>query len=169
MSTALEIPKEEQRQVAAVVKNAQELQVHTFEQVMDAADLLLDVKTIGEQITERKEAITRPMNEALKSARAFFKPFEKQYEEAEAIVKEKVLEWHRTHWDEQNVPDNTINGLRGKVTVVERFKVEIEDADAIPRNLCNPDEDRVKKALEAGLKVKGAKLVPMYSITAGKN
>ncbi len=160
---------EDQRQVAGVLALAMGTHVKTFEGVMDAADLLLDIKTVGEKITERKEEMTKPLNESLKSIRSFFKPFEKQYEEAEAIVKGKVLEYHAAHWQEGNVPDNTVNGLRGKVTVVERFKVEIEDADAIPRNLCNPDEDRIKKALEAGLKVKGAKLIPVYGITAGKN
>lgn len=167
METAL--TKAEEKEIALVVKNAQELQVHTFEQVMDAADVLFDVKRIGERITERKEEITKPLNEALKSARALFKPFETQYTEAEAIVKDKVLEWHSAHWGEQTATDNTIHGLRGKVTVTERFKLEIDDPEAIPRNLCNPDEVRVQKALEAGLKVKGARLVPVYGITAGKN
>ena len=162
------IAKEDTKEIALVVKAAQELNVKTFEQVMDAADVLYDVKRIGEKITERKEEITKPMNEALKSARAFFKPFEKQYEEAEAIVKDKVLQYHQAHWAENNVPDNTVHGMKGKVTITERFTLEIEDADAIPRNLCNPDTERVKKALEAGLKVKGARLVPIYGVTATK-
>src|SRR3990167_7710196 len=92
METAL--TKAEEKEVALVVKNAQELQVNTYEQVMDAADILFDVKSIGEKITERKEEITKPMNEALKSARAFFKPFENPYTEAEKIVKDKGLSWH---------------------------------------------------------------------------
>ena len=167
METAL--TKVEEKEVAGVLALSKALEVHTFEQVMDAADLLYNVKDIGEKITERKEEITKPMNEALKSARAFFKPFENQYTEAEKIVKDKVLEWHSAHWSEQTVTDNTIHGLKGKVTVTERFKLEIDDAEAIPRNLCNPDEVRVQKALEAGLKVKGARLVPVYGIMAGRN
>jgi hypothetical protein len=151
-----------------VLKAAQEIQAVSYENIMDAADVLADVKTIGEKITARKEDITKPMNEALKSARAFFKPFEKQYEEAEAIVKEKVLAWHEAHWEEQTVQDNTVYGTRGKVTVVERFKVEIEDADKLPRELLSPDVDRIKLALESGMKVKGATLVPVYGITAGR-
>ena len=162
------LTKVEEKEVASVVEAAQGLQVKTFEQVMDAADILFDVKRIGEKITERKEEITKPLNEALKSARKLFKPFEDQYTEAETIVKDKVLEYHQNHWAENSVPDNTVNGLKGKVTVVERYTLEIEDADAIPRNLCNPDTERVKKALEAGLKVKGARLIPVYSIMASK-
>lgn len=168
MNRDLEIPKNEQVELALVVKNAQEIQVKTYEQVMDAADLLLDVKTIGEKITERKEKITKPMNEALKSVRAFFKNPETDYDKAETIIKDKVLGWHSAHWSEQTVQDNTIYGTRGKVTVVERFTVEIEDESKIPRELCSVDVARVKLALEAGLKVKGARLIPNYSITAGK-
>jgi hypothetical protein len=163
------IPNEEQKEVALVVKAANALNVKTLEQVMDAADLLLDIKTVGEKITARKEEITKRLNEALKSARSLFRPFEEQFSEAEAIVKSKVLDWHQAHWNEETRTDNTVRGTRGKVTVVERFTVEIDDADAIPRNLCNPDIDRVKKALEAGIKVKGARLVPGYTIAAAKN
>ena len=161
------LTKVEEKEVAAVLQAANALEVHTYEQVMDAADVLYDVKSIGEKITERKEEITKPLNVALKSARDFFKPYENQYTEAEKIVKDKVLGWHEAHWAEQTVQDNTVRGTRGKVMVVERFTLDIEDADAIPRNLCNPDTERVKKALEAGLKVKGAKLVPIYGIMAG--
>lgn len=169
MNKDLEIPKQEQVELATVVKSAHEMQVKTYEQVMDAADLLVDVKSIGEKITERKEKITKPMNEALKSVRSFFKKPESDYAEAEQILKDKILAWHSAHWEEHTLQDNTISGLRGKVTVVERFGVDIEDETKIPRELCSPDIGRIKLALEAGLKVKGAKLVPNYSITAGKN
>ncbi len=89
MNRDLEIPKEEQVELASVVRNSEEMQVKTYEQVMDAADLLLDVKSIGEKITERKEKITKPMNEALKSVRSFFKKPESDYAKAEDILKEK--------------------------------------------------------------------------------
>jgi hypothetical protein len=163
------IPQAEQKQVAAIVEAARQTNVKTLEQVMDAADLLLDIKMIGDKITERKESITKPINEALKSTRSFFKPFEQQYTEAEGIVKDKILDWHAAHWEEHTVQDNTIHGLQGKVTVVERFKVEIDDESAIPRELCDVSAERVQKALEAGLKVKGARLVPAYTIAAAKN
>ncbi len=163
-----ELPKNEQAEVALVVKNAEQLVVKTYEQVMDASDILRDVKEIGEKITARKEEITKPMNDALKSVRSFFRPYETRCEEAEAAIKGKILDWHASHWAEQNVPDNTIFGTRGKVTVTEGWSVEIEDAAKIPRELCSPDTDRIKKALEAGLKIKGARLIPTYRIASGK-
>lgn len=44
-------------------------------------------------ITSKKETITRPLNEALKNARAFFAPLEKEWGEAERIVKSKMIGW----------------------------------------------------------------------------
>lgn len=163
------LTKIEEKEVAGVLALAMELQVHTFEQCMDAADALFDIKTVGEKITQRKEEITKPMNESLKSARAFFKPFETQYSEAEQIVKTKVLDYHAAHWAEQTMPDNTIHGLKGKVTVVEKEKVEITDEDSVPREFCVPDAEKVKHYLLSGKKLKGAQLVRDYTIMAGKN
>jgi hypothetical protein len=152
-----------------LVKNAQAIKVRTFEQAMDAADFLLNVKQLGESITARKEQITKPLNDSLKSARALFKPLEEQCSEAEAIVKEAVLTFHERYWKRGKTTDNTINGLKGKVTLVERTRVEIADPAAIPPEFCSPDPVQIEHALKAGIKVPGAELIKTYGITAGKH
>src|SRR5690349_7454180 len=81
-----------------LVKRAEAIKVKTFEDAMDAADFLVDVKQLGEAVTARKEAITKPLNEGLKSARKLFKPLEEQCAEAEALVKDAVLTFHEKHW-----------------------------------------------------------------------
>ena len=48
---------------ATLAQTAQAMKVKTFEQAMDAADFLLDVKTLGEKVTARKEEITKPLND----------------------------------------------------------------------------------------------------------
>jgi hypothetical protein len=153
----------------SLVQTAKAMKVKTFEQAMDAADFLLDVRTLGESITTRKEKITRPMNDALKSARKFFKPLEDHCAEAEKLAKDAVLEFHFKHWKKGKDTDNSINGLRGKVTVVERQTVTINDASAIPREFCTPDPEKVMHALKAGIVVPGAELITTYNIAAGKN
>jgi hypothetical protein len=153
----------------SLVERAKALSVRTFEQAMDAADFLLDVKQLGESITTRKEEITRPMNESLKSARKLFKPLEDQCSEAEAAAKEAVLAFHQRHWKRGKDTDNTINGLRGKVTVTERAQVQITDQKAIPPEFCSPDASKIEHALKAGLTVPGAELIKVYGISAGKN
>lgn len=161
----VEFKQEMQTALAA----AESLKVSKFEDVMDAADFLLDVKTVGERITSRKEEITKPMNDSLKSARALFKPLEEMYGNAESVVKDKILAWHQKNWGKDKDTDNTIHGIRGKVTVAERFVVEITDEASVPREFCAPDTKKVEHALKAGIAVKGARLVPSYTIMAGKN
>lgn len=152
-----------------LVSKAESIKVRKFEDVMDAADFLLDIKTLGESITTRKEEITKPLNDGLKSARKLFKPLEEQCAEAEGIVKDAVLSYHEKNWAKDKHTDNTINGLRGKVTIVERTILTITDAKAIPPQFCTPDPAKIEHALKAGLEVPGAELIKTYSIAAGKN
>jgi hypothetical protein len=136
---------------------------------MGAADFLFYVKGTGERVTARKEEITRPMNEALKSARSLFKPIEEACAKAEQIAKEKLLTWHFSEWEAGRQTDNKIHGTRGNVTIVERSTVEITDEAAIPRGLCSPDPKKIEHYLLSGKKLRGAKLVPTYTIAAGRN
>lgn len=160
---------EYQPSAGQLVEKAKSLTVKTFEQAMDAADFLLEVKTLGESITARKEEITKPLNDGLKSARKLFKPLEEQCAEAEAAAKEAILGFHERNWKRGKQTDNTINGLRGKVTVVERTQVQITDAAAIPPQFCSPDAAKIEHALKAGIVVPGAELIKTYGLSAGKN
>jgi Siphovirus Gp157 len=153
----------------SLVERAKSIKVRTFENAMDAADLLLDVKELGERITSRKEEITKPLNASLKSAPAFFKPLEEQCADAEMIVKDAVLSFHEKHWKRGKDTDNSINGPRGKVTLVERTQVQINDEKAIPPQFCSPDPAKIEHALKAGIEVPGAELITTYGISAGKN
>jgi hypothetical protein len=49
------------------------------------------IKQVAKTVIERKEAITKPLNEALKSARALFKPAEDDLDNAESLLKQKML------------------------------------------------------------------------------
>jgi hypothetical protein len=157
-----------QKETSAAVEAAQALEVTTYENVMDAADFLINVKSIGEQINERKEEITKPLNDALKSTRTLFKEAEQAYVSAEEIAKDKVLAYHYAAWGKGERTDNTIAGSHGKITLVERDVVEIIDEKSIPRDLCTPDPELVKHYLLSGKKLKGARIVKSYTIAAGK-
>lgn len=152
-----------------LVEQAKKMKVAKFEDAMDAADFLLDVKQLGEKITARKEEITKPLNESLKSARAFFKPLEEQCATAETYVKDAVLGYHGRNWKRGKITDNTIHGLRGKVTVVERVQVRLTDEKAIPPEFCSPDTVKIEHALKAGIEVPGAELIVNYGISSSKN
>ncbi len=49
------------------------------------------IKLVSKAVTQRKEAITKPLNEALKSARDLFRPLENDLDSAETELKSKML------------------------------------------------------------------------------
>lgn len=59
-----------------------------FEQ---AVELGGKIKMVSKAVTQRKEAITKPLNEALKSARDLFRPLENDLSSAETELKSKML------------------------------------------------------------------------------
>jgi len=81
------------QQTTKMAKAAQELLVTNNEELTKATDALATVKNLGKMIKERKEQITRPLMEALNSARDLFKPLEQSHEEAERIIKQKILSY----------------------------------------------------------------------------
>jgi len=84
-----------QNSINEAVSEATSLVIKTNDDMPIATDLLGRIKAIGKKITETKETITKPLNEALKSARSFFSPVESEYDKAERIVKTKMLDFQR--------------------------------------------------------------------------
>lgn len=82
-------------QATKALTAAQELEIASPEQMTSATDLLGKMKAVAKMIKERKEAITKPLSEALNSARDLFKPIESNLAEAERIVKGKMLDYQR--------------------------------------------------------------------------
>src|SRR5574343_46772 len=78
-------------QISKAEQAATALQIKTADDLTDATSLLGKIKSVGKMITDKKESITKPLNLALKNARAFFAPIEEQYEKAEKIVKDKMV------------------------------------------------------------------------------
>lgn len=67
------------------------LKVTTPQEYENAVEIGGKLKKVIKMVTERKEEITKPMNEALKSARALFKPMEEMLDSAEMELKNKML------------------------------------------------------------------------------
>lgn len=82
-------------QATKALTAAQELEIKSPEQMTAATDLLSKMKTVAKMIKERKEAITKPLTEALNSARDLFKPIETNLADAERIVKGKMVDYQQ--------------------------------------------------------------------------
>src|SRR3990167_4428986 len=57
---------------------------------------LQDLKTQAKVIEAKKEEATKPLNEALKAVRAWFKPVEELLKRVETEGKRKILEYDQT-------------------------------------------------------------------------
>lgn len=95
MTTTALLPAKEveqtNKQVEALSRAATALTLKSPADVETAGGLLETVKTGRKAITSRKEEITRPLMQSLASIRDLFKPLELTLENAEKVVKAKVI------------------------------------------------------------------------------
>ncbi len=82
-------------QSTKALQAAVNIAVTSEETYAEALDLGKKIKQVGKMITTRKEEITKPLNEAIKSARELFKPIESTLEQAEQTVKQKMIAYTR--------------------------------------------------------------------------
>ena len=79
--------------VATVFQVAQDLAISNELEFIQAGELSKQILDAEKKVTARKEAITAPLNEAIKSARDLFKPLEVSIAFAKSTVKAKRLAW----------------------------------------------------------------------------
>lgn len=109
-------------QVSKAVSAAELLTIKTKEDMPVAVELLSKIKQVGKVIKEKKEGITKPMNEALKNARDLFRPLEESWNHAELTVKLKMIEY-------SNEVDRKQKEEEAKITKkVEAGKMSFETA-----------------------------------------
>ncbi len=180
------VPKKEldiyKAQLATAEKFSTTLEVKTE---VDYQEALAEGKHIKEQleiIVGRKEAITKPLSAALKSARELFAPLEAVGESALAVVKTKMLSYKNEQErkaeakidkiiDQANAgkisehvanakimiatPDKTVVTENGKATVNKLKKYYVVDKTKIPLLYLEPDMVRIKASFKAGIPVDG--------------
>lgn len=170
-------------QVSKLEKQATEIQITTQEENESALNLKSKLKETGKEITKRKEAITKPLNEALKSARELFKPIEEQFENAENIVGKKLIAYKQKveaenrekeakiaarvekgtmkeetaekKLEEIKTPEKTIQTDHGKVQFRKIAKMRIIDMNLVPDKYWVIDLVVLRKDVLAGIVVSG--------------
>lgn len=174
------------QQATKAVNAAGEFSIKTPEDMQKATDWLGRIKQIAKDLKARKEEITKPLNEALLSARDLFRKPEADLAEAERVIKDKMLDW-------QEKEDERINKAKNKVIdQVEAGKISVEkgvakmekiddapvavqgktsavafrtvkkyrvvDESKLPREFLVPNMAKITEALKAGVPVPGAEM-----------
>lgn len=175
-----------EKKVSPIVTEATSLKISDDKSMGVAVTLLSNCNKQLDKITEEKEKITKPLNEALKAERARWKPIEtvlteavsvvrkkmsayqtellaKQREEQEKIAKRvekgtlKVETGIKKMSEVKNV-DKEIATNEGLVQFREVQTLKITDEKKIPREYLVIDEKSVLEALKAGKNVPGAEV-----------
>ena len=181
-------------QVSKLENQAEAVMIETAENYTAAIDLVSKLKETGSGIKAKKESITKPLNEALKNARDLFAPIEKQFTNAEAIIKTKLLDYKRKKDAEAAAAEakiakqaetgyikletaerkmgeikrveTTTHGAIGQVQVRKIKKVRITDASALPREYLIPDEVAIRRDALGGKTIPGVEVYEEETIAA---
>lgn len=161
--------------------------------MLEAGEVRKKIKLVAKMVKDKKESITKPINDALKQVRSLFAPIETSCEEAESIVSRKMLDYQAVvESEKQKAEAEALKKLQeaqkkleeGKITEKQVEKIEqriettlekvaepikssqdfhtreiqkfriVNELD-IPREYLVPDEVKIRKAMMAGVLVKG--------------
>lgn len=182
------------QQATKALTAAETIVIASNEDMKAATDMLSKIKSVGKMIKERKEAITKPMMEALASARDLFKPIESNLADAERIVKRKMLDF-QSEADEKVAADRLkiaqkvekgtmkaetavakMEGLQGapkavqgsigsvRTSIIKKYRVI--DESKLPREYLIPNMPKITQSLKDGFLVPGAEMYQEKVINA---
>jgi len=174
---SLEIATEPENTEALVQRETEEAEeildgvkafsLDTKEDLEFAAEILAESKGRYKKLDEKEKEITRPMNEALKAARALFKKPKSFYVDVEKILKEKIGEYHlaeaernetamklaaEAHAEGNNEQTSTEIAKIGRVADLEGVSVslqcdyEVVDVSILPREYMAPNHAALRIA-----------------------
>lgn len=148
-------------QVSKLENQATELTIASPEEMGIATELKAKLRDIGKSIKTRKEAITKPLNDALKSTRELFKPLEEHFEKAESIVDQKLLSYKRKIDEEARAKEAKIAAdfEAGKIKKIETVEKKIENIERVEKTV-NTDHGKVQFRKIKKVRVTDANLIP---------
>lgn len=181
-------------QVSKLENQATAVTIVSQEGYENAIDLVSKLKETGSEIKYKKESITKPLNEALKHVRDMFRPVETQFENAERIIKTKLLDYKRKKDEEARAEEakvaarvakgtmkletaekkmdsierveNTTRGQVGQVQIKKIRKVRVTDQETIPRKYLVPDMVLIRQDALSGIVIPGIEIYEEESIAA---
>jgi hypothetical protein len=178
-----------QKNMNPIVERAKLLSITDSKGMTLAVETLSQLNKIIDKITEEKERVTKPLNEALRAERSRWKPYELVCEEGIASLRQKMSHYQTEQEELRKEAEAKIAARigegKGKLkldtaarqlsqiekapdeiatgsgSVQFRVKKELEiiDASLIPRAYLIPDEDLIFAALKAGKTITGTRIV----------
>jgi len=149
--------------VAIAERECDGINITTTEEMQEATDFVLGIKTLTKSVKAEKEKITKPLNESLKGVRALFKPFEEKLKYVLDTTNNKIVDFSNKLEEEMSVDEEVkitnIKSAHGTMTFRKVKDIEIVDVNIIPRAYMVPDMVLIRKHVVAGAKIDGVILV----------
>jgi len=181
--------------VDKMISTVNELIILDKKSLDSAITILSGIKSVAKEITARKKEITDPLNQSLRSARAFFEPFENKCKKAEEDVKGKMITYNRKIEDErikaeekeaakvergsikletaakhlEKVPEakSHVNSAGGGSITIKKVKVfKVVDISKLPIEYLKADEVAIRTAMRSGVELPGVEYSEEDSVSA---
>ena len=165
----------------AIKKEIQSTEIQSTEQYQLAASVAKDLKGRLDALEERRTAITKPMNDALKSVNDLFRAPRQYLEGALGDLRQKLTQFQLREQEKEraalkaaiqtnNSHELVALAIRSApvaegVSFRDDYEVAVEDLAAVPREWFNLDLARVKAAVKAS---KGQLQIPGIKVTKTK-
>lgn len=181
------------KELAPLATQAESLSITNPDSLKVATSLLSRLNKLNDDITEEKEKVTRPLNEALEAERSRWKPAEQYYKTAIEAIRLKMTEYqtnliHTNKVKEESITsriapgkgnlsfetavkkleelptaDKTTSTEEGSVTFVEKKILKVTDLSLIPDEYWLINEPLLLEDLKKGLTISGAELDTIFT------
>lgn len=173
----MEIKQEEikkiEDEISPLIATAESCVVDSVEAVDNASLFLKEIKDKEKRIEEKRQEITKPLNESLRAVNDLFKKLVAPLVKARATVTEKILSWRREEQkriDEENarlaklqeeqrkkgievtepVKVEKVENKIGNVQAVKRWTFEITDFAKVPDRYKIINTTEINQAIKEG-------------------
>lgn len=174
------------KEITLLEKEAQSLTIITDKEMTSATELLSRINHYKDNLTEEKEKLTKPLNEALKEIRGRYKPQEEILDSAIVKIRSAMSSYQKAviekqKADEQKVldrvekgtlkietaskklsemkqPEKKIESASGSIRFREDKVLKIISEELIPREYLVINEKSILADLKLGKQVPGAQI-----------
>jgi hypothetical protein len=158
-----EMAPEQVKALAALAWLRDTFQIVDQDTLDKAGELVKAAKGRWKELEEKRTAITKPLNEAKRGVDKLFKPVLDLYAEAEGILKTKIgayaaqVEIQRAEIMTASALEHAAGGTPTEaipepaktqgVSTRQVWDFRVDDPDLVPRELCSPDPEKIRKAI----------------------
>ena len=173
--------EKEAQQAQSLLEQCGMLQIRTKEDIDFVAQVLAQIKGETKRLTTRQKEVTDPLNQALKAARALFKPALELLGQCEVKLKGHLAAAHQAAEAQKRaaLQEAHVQAVEGNteaagqaievaeaaaelpqaegVSYKSTWKFAITNPDIVPREYCSPDHKKIREVVQLQ---KGATNIP---------